>query len=249
MQKRTIVAAFAAGFYLAVSSSAAAQTQTTPTKYFVDVNGGAQTQSRSIDTSTSFPLYNETAVINTAQGIDGGGLFDFSVGYRLPTSLVSFGPGAFGVGVGVSTFSDKGNSSVAASIPSPIAFNKAETVTTSASDLKHKEVATHILFSYFYTVRDKIEVALSVGPSFFNVSQDFTTATVPTGTQSLSLGTVRERTTAVGANFGFNANYFVRPNYGAGIFLRYAGATADFDTFSGLKVGGFQIGGGLRLRF
>ena len=246
MQKRTNVAAFAAGFYLAVSSTAAAQTQTTPTKYFIDVNGGAQTQSREFSTSTSFPLYNETAVITTAQGIDGGGLFDLSAGYRLP---MTYGPGSFGVSVGVSIFGDTNSSSVAASIPSPISVNRPENVTASASDLKHKEVATHILVSYFYTVRDKIEVALSVGPSFFNVSQDFTTASVPAGTQSLSLGTVRERTTAVGANIGFNANYFVRPNYGAGIFLRYAGATADFDTFSGLKVGGFQIGGGLRLRF
>ena len=99
MHNMTIVAAMAAGIWLAIRSTAAAQTQTTPTKFFVDVNGGAQTQSRSIDTSTSFPLYGETAVINTAQGVDGGGLFDLSVGYRLP---VTYGPGTFGVGIGVS---------------------------------------------------------------------------------------------------------------------------------------------------
>ena len=248
MHTKTIVAALAACFCLAGSSTATAQTQPSTTKYLIDVNGGAQTQSREITTTTSFPLYGETATISTAQGVDGGGLFDISASYRLPMSM-SFGGGSFGVGIGVSTFGDKGNSSVAASIPSPVAFNRPANVTASATDLKHKETATHLLLWYFYSVRDKIEVALSVGPSFFNVSQEFTTASVPSGTQSLSLGTVRERTTAVGANIGANINYYVRPNYGAGVFLRYAGATADFDTFNGLKVGGVQLGGGLRLRF
>jgi hypothetical protein len=248
MNKTTIIAVVTAGFYLACSSSVAAQTQEPTTQFYVDINAGAQTQSRSIATSTSFPLYNETAIINTAQGVDSGGLFDFSVGYRLPVSIGGNSM-PFGVGIGVSIFGDEGESSVAASIPSPVAFNRPANVTASASDLEHREVATHLTLSYFHTVTDKIEVSVSVGPSFFNVSQDFTTATVPSGTQSLSLGTVRERESAVGANIGFNINYLVRPNYGAGVFFRYAGATADFDTFDGLKVGGVHLGGGLRLRF
>jgi hypothetical protein len=246
MNKTTIIAV-AAGFYLACSSNVAAQTQASA-KYFIDVNAGAQTQSRSIGTSTSFPLYTETAIINTAQGVDSGGLFDLSVGYRLP---LAFGgnPMPFAVGIGVSIFGDEGESSVIASIPSPVAFNRAANVTASATDLKHKEVGTHLTFSYFHTITDKIDASVFVGPSFFNVSQEFTTATVPSGTQSLTLSTVRERTTAAGANIGFNINYLVRPNYGAGVFFRYAGATADLDTFDGLKVGGVQLGGGLRLRF
>jgi hypothetical protein len=247
MNKTTIIAVVTAGLYLACGSSVAAQTQAPTTKFFVDINAGAQTQSRSIATSTSFPLYNETAIINTAQAVDSGGLFDLNLGYRLPVAFGGKMP--FGVGIGFSIFGDDGESSVVASIPSPVAFNKPANVTASATDLKHKEVATHLTLSYFHTVTDKIEVSLSVGPSFFNVSQDFTTATVPSGTQSLSLGTTRERDSAVGANIGFNINYLVRPNYGAGVFFRYAGTTADFDTFDDLKVGGVQLGGGLRLRF
>jgi hypothetical protein len=37
--------------------------------------------------------------------------------------------------------------------------------------------------------------------------------------------------------------------YGVGAFIRYAGATVDLPSVSDLKVGGFQIGGGLRVRF
>jgi hypothetical protein len=37
--------------------------------------------------------------------------------------------------------------------------------------------------------------------------------------------------------------------YGAGLFLRYAGASVDLPSANNVKVGGVQLGGGLRLRF
>src|SRR4051812_18020140 len=143
MNKITIVAVLIAGFTLAAGSSAIAQTQA-PTTFFVDVNGGAQTQARTLETSTSFPLYGETAVINAAQSIDGGGLFDFSVGYRFrPT---------YGVAVGVSMFSNSGNGSLVGSIPSPIAINRPATVNGTATDVNHSELGTHVMFVYFMPV-------------------------------------------------------------------------------------------------
>jgi len=249
MHKLTTRAALmAAAFCLAGSSIAVAQTQATqtqatqtPTKYWFDLNGGAQTQSESIEMTNSFPLYGETAIINTAQGVDGGGLFDISAGYRINPQ--------FGVSLGVSIFTDNGESSVAASIPSPVVINRPANVTATGTGLKHKEVGTSVLLSYFRPITDKIEAVLSIGPVFYNVSQDFTTSSVPTGTQSLSLGSTRERARTAGVNIGANINYFVRPNYGAGVFLRYAGGNADFDSFDDLRVGGVQLGIGARLRF
>jgi hypothetical protein len=240
MHKLMTRAALMAAFCLAGHSFAAAQTQV-PTKYWVDVNGGAQTQTESIQLTNSFPLYGETAIVNTAQAVDSGGLFDISAGYRINPM--------FGVSLGVSIFSDEGESSVVASIPSPVSFNNPATVTATGTGLKHKEVGTSILINYFRPITDKIEAVLSIGPVFYNVYQDFTTASVPTGTQSLSLGSVRERERVTGLNVGVNLNYFVHRNYGAGVFFRYAGGNADFDTFEDLRVGGTQLGGGLRLRF
>ncbi len=95
----------------------------------------------SIEMTNSFPLYGETAIINTAQGVDGGGLFDMSAGYRINAQ--------FGVSLGVSIFSDTGESSVAASIPSPVVINKPANVTATGTGLKHKEVGTSLLLSYF----------------------------------------------------------------------------------------------------
>lgn len=240
MTKTTFFAVMAAGIALAGSSTAQAQTQDS-TKGFVDVNVAAQTQSRAIATSTSFPLYGETAAINAAQSVDSGGLFDISGGYKILP--------AFGVGLGITTFSTSGSGSVIASIPNPNVFNKPVTVTTTVNNLKHSESGTHLLLVYFLPLPRNFEAALSGGPSFFRVSQDVLTATVPAGTQDASVKTEKEKASATGVNAALNLNYLFRPNYGVGVFLRYAGATADLDSAGDVKVGGLQLGGGLRLRF
>src|SRR5260221_4469789 len=114
INKTTSLAVLIAGFTLAGGATAAAQTQS-PTKAFVDVNAGAQTQSRAFSSTSSFPLYGETAVVSAAQSIDSGALFDIRGGYRIVPSLPRLS-----AAVGVSIFSKSGPAKVLASIPSPI---------------------------------------------------------------------------------------------------------------------------------
>jgi len=241
MKHKTKLAALIAGLTLAGSSAATAQTQTTK-PIFVDVNGGAQTQSRTLNTTTSFPLYGETAVINSAQGIDGGGLFDISGGYRIFRQ--------FSIGIGFSAFSKTGTGMIAASIPNPAVINRPATSTTSGTGLKHRELGTHLLFIWSQPIPmyRKIEAAIFAGPSFIQLTQDVLTATVPTGTQTANVASESQKATAKGANVGVSFNYMVKPNYGAGVFIRYAGGTAKLAAGS-VKVGGLQLGGGLRLKF
>ena len=240
MNKTTSLVVLLAGLTLTGSLTTTAYAQS-PSSGFVDINGGAQTQSRTFKASTSFPLYGETAGISSAQAIDSGGLFDVSGGYRIVP--------VFGIGVGVSTFSRSGDGSLAASIPSPAAFNKAANVTNSVADLKHSEVATHVLLAFFVRLTGKIDATVSVGPSFFRVSQDILSATVLAGTQNISAATHREKANTTGVNGGVSLNIMVAPKYGLGAFARYAGATASLPSTGDLKVGGLQVGGGLRLRF
>lgn len=238
MNKTTSIAVLIAGLLLAASSSAIAQDSS---KAFVDINGGAQTQSRSLQTSTSFPLYGETAIINAAQAIDGGGLFDISGGYRIMPALA--------VGVGFSVFSKSGDGSLLASIPDPLIRNRPATVPASTSGLNHREIGTHLMVVWFVPLFRNIDAAVFAGPSFFQLSQDVMTATVPAGTQTVNVATQRQKANATGGNVGVNFNYMFRPRYGAGIFLRYAAASADLPSADNVDVGGFQAGGGLRLRF
>jgi hypothetical protein len=240
MNKTTILAVLTAALSVAASSPAMAQAQQ-PTSIFVDVNVGAQTQSRAIESSTSFPLYSETAVINAAQSIDSGGLFDISGGYRFMRK--------FGVALGVSTFSKSGEGSLVASIPSPNVINRPAIVNASATDVKHKELGTHVMFVYFVPVLENFDVSVFVGPSFFHLTQDILSATVPAGTQTIAVATASQKGNGTGANAGINFNYMFRPNYGGGLFIRYAGATVDLPSAAGVKVGGFQVGIGARLRF
>jgi hypothetical protein len=219
----------------------AAYAQTTPTRLFIDINGGGQTSSSTITTSTSFDLYGERAVVNTAQSVPSGGLVDGLIGYRFR--------GNFGVAVGVSRFSGDGDGNLSASIPNPAVINRPAVVTASASNLRREEFATHISAVWFIPATDKFDFTLYAGPSFFSVDQDIMTATVVTGTQTVNTGSTRQSENAVGGHVGATGNYMFLPTVGVGIFIRYAGGSADLPSASDVKVGGFHVGGGLRLRF
>ena len=102
-------------------------------------------------------------------------------------------------------------------------------------------------------------VALSAGPSFFQVTQDvvgsvevreagapFTTVTVS------QVPTTSVKKTAVGVNVGADVSVMATRHVGGGFLVRYATGSVDLPAGSAqvsLDAGGFQIGGGLRVRF
>jgi hypothetical protein len=109
-------------------------------------------------------------------------------------------------------------------------------------------------------VSDKVEFGVSAGPSFWTVKQDFvsgveiTEGPPPFNTVDInSVTLVDESENAVGFNIGVDATYLVTRRLGAGAFIRFAGASVDMPTAGGgtvtLDAGGFQVGGGLRVRF
>jgi hypothetical protein len=56
--------------------------------------------------------------------------------------------------------------------------------------------------------------------------------------------------TTVGINLGVDVTYLVTKRFGVGGLARYTWGSADLDGAADkLTVGGFQIGGGLRVRF
>jgi hypothetical protein len=243
MTHKPALAVFFAGLTtLAVASTAWAQTS--DTKIFVDVNVGAQTQARTLSTSTSFPLYGETAIINAAEAVDGGGLFDISGRYRVMPKVSA--------GVGFSIFSNSGDGTLAASIPNPDFLNRPASTSTTASHLNHREQAVHLMAAYTIPVtfmKKTVDATVFAGPSFFSLKQDILSANVTSGTQTAVVATTSETASKAGGNVGVNLSYMVKPNYGAGVFLRYAGATVKLPSAGDVKVGGFQLGIGARLAF
>jgi hypothetical protein len=225
------------------ASEVSAQTAPAAGSRFVNVNIGAQPPVRSIDKSDSFPLYDETATVTTSQGISNGAIVDINGGYRVWRQL--------GIGIGYSTLmGETRDSSVVARIPDPLVYGRLKTVNTVATGLNHTEQGIYLQALWFVPITDKIEIALSAGPSFIRVKQELVSGvTVAPGTQNVSVVVSTESRTAMGANLGFDGNYFFSKRFGAGLFVRYSGGSIDLPGIEGLSVGGFQTGLGFRARF
>ena len=232
-----------AGVMAAVGSEARAQTQPPPaTLGFVNVNFGTQPSSRTIGRSNSFPVYGEAATLTTAMETGNGGIFDITGGYRFRPNLAG--------AIGFSNFSNLSDSGVIATIPNPLFFDQPQTVNTSVKDLQHNERGIHLQAVWFMPITNQIDVAFSAGPSFIRVSQDLVSSvTIPAGTQNATPVVVTEKATAVGVNLGVDGSYLFTRNFGAGVFIRYAGAKVDLPSVSDLRVGGLQAGVGARVRF
>jgi Outer membrane protein beta-barrel domain len=242
MIKTTSIAVLLAAAVLSAPSPALAQPNT-PVAHpiFLNVSLAAQTQSRDIESSSSFPLYGETARIAVAQRVGSGPVFDVNGGYHVTRN--------FAVGAGFSTFSRTSTGSIAASIPNPLVFNRPATINLEQSGLKHSEVGTHIMALWFMPVTTEFGVTFSGGPSFTHVKQDIASATVVTGTQTANVNVQSQTGTAAGINVGLAGHYMFRPHYGGTAFMRYVSGSVDLPDASDVKVGGFQIGLGFALRY
>jgi hypothetical protein len=251
MNTTTTISALAILCACATAASAqqptgASTSQTTPLggKLSIGVNVGAQTRSSTSSSEFTFPIYNQTARVNTQSSVDGGPLFDIGATYRVVQK--------FGVGVGYSSFSRTGSAQANATIPSPVFFNGDVSALVNPIDAKHTENNFYIIVAGFVPITDVIELSLFVGPSFTKVKQDVINASsvsVPAGTQTVVSALASESGTAKGVNVGADLAYRFTKLVGAGAFIRYNGGSVDLPTLSGVKAGGLQIGIGARLHF
>lgn len=225
------------------ASNAFAQMQPAPaTRGFVNVNIGAQPERRSLTTSATFPIYDETGTVSSDQRVANGPFFDISGGVNVWHNL--------SIGVGYSTFSSHGNSSVTGSIPHPLFFNQPRTTVQDATSLQRTEHGVHVMAVWLVPVTNKIDIALSAGPSFIQVKQQLVASvTVATGTQNFTPVVSNESGTVKGANVGLDGTYMFTRRFGAGILIRYAGGKVDLASAKGVKAGGFQSAVGARIRF
>lgn len=245
--KHVVCNGLIAAFILAGSSASHAQTAE-PTRVFVNINGGAQGKQRSINTAEEFDIYGQKATTATAQNMGRGSIFDINAGYRVWSDL--------SIGVGVTTYSKTSQIVGVASVPHPLFLDRHQT-TEITSDSKRTERSVYIQavwsvpFSRFMPALSKLDLALSVGPSFINVEQDvIASVNVPSGTQLATADVQRRKDSTVGAMIGADLTYMVMRNIGAGAFIRYQGGGGlDFPPATNQDTGGVQGGGGLRVRF
>lgn len=241
MNKTMTVLGLLTGLACGVIPAAAQAPGPATQKAFVNVNFGGQFSDRTINATVTTPVYEETATLSSTTKVSGGALFDISAGYRVY--------GDFFAALAITAFGDSTDADYTASVPNPTFFDRPLASSGQIGDLKRREVGFHPQIVWAYPLTDKVDLAVSLGPSFVRLSQDvLQSLTVPAGTQTGIPNVGREKATAVGVHFGADVTYTITPRYGAGVFFRYVNASADLPSLEDAKTGGAQLGVGARIR-
>jgi hypothetical protein len=242
---------------LLMASAAPAIAQPAPADWidrgYFNFNVGFETTSGTLNDSSTFRLYDENGTKTVEQNVDSGSLIDFSVGGRVWRNV--------SVGIGYHRGANSSEAAGTASVPHPLVFGRNRTTSFAAGDLSRTEQAFHIQLGYMLPLSEELSVHLTFGPSFFRLKQDvLADATFNEAAPFNSVtanGVVAERTDSVtGLNAGVDVAYKLWESdaykLGAGVFLRYAGASARIPVIENevdTDVGGLQFGFGLRVRF
>jgi hypothetical protein len=245
------------------SRDAAAQVgQSWTDRGYLNLNVGFDSVSDELADATTFSIYDESGTASISQPIDAGWgpMFDISGGARVWQNV--------SVGLGYHQVSSHSDATVEGSVPHPLFFNRNRPIALSVNDLSRTERAIHLQVGYMLILSDRVNVHFTLGPSFFKLRQETITdiaITEGAGNNSVNaVATVAERSDSpigfnMGADVGYNVYESGSMKVGVGMFLRYAGATADVELvrFSGQPqgnivdsgLGGLQVGFGGRLRF
>ena len=211
---------------------------------FGSISGAGQTGTRTETQNFSFDLYEETATIDLTRDVKGSGFVDVTFGAALLNNV--------GAALSIWTRSASSDGAVTGSIPDPADFNNPRAVTSTVPGMAHRETWVGIQGVYGIGLNEKMDVLVMGGPAFANVEHDVATSASVAESSSgpvVTVETSRQSKTFVGFMIGADVRYFFHPNIGAGGFLRWAGASGDFDNGTPIEVGGFQFGAGVRFRY
>jgi hypothetical protein len=221
-------------------------------RIFVSIDGTYQAGTEDFNDGASFPLYAETATFTTAYHLKPGPSFTISGSGLVMRRLA--------VGIAVSRFSRETPIAVSASLPNPFFFNRARPLSADVAGMYREERAVHVQARALLPIQSRrLQAAIFGGPSFFTVTQDVLnqvgyTEAYPYDSVTATNGqSANVSTSKIGFNAGADVGYFFSSHVGVGGVAQYAGSTVKLDSAGGdtvdAKVGGLQVGGGLRLRF
>jgi hypothetical protein len=217
----------------------------------VSINAGLQQPSTTFSATTHVPVYGGTSTLTTDYTVPTGAFFDADVILRAS--------GAFGIEIGVSSFTKSQAAPISGTIPSPNLGNPPRPISGTSGPLERSETIGRIDAAYVMSA-GWIDVAVSAGPSFFTVNQDLVANVTfnesPTFDRVTFTGatTTNAGATKLGFNAGIDVGIKLSKNIGVGGMVRYTHASVLFplaNTPSGVTadVGGAHVGGGLRVYF
>jgi hypothetical protein len=242
MTKTTTIIAMIGSFLLGTALTAQAQAAADAPPIFVNVSAGGQFQGHEFSSIATFELFNETGTVTGNQTVDGGFVFDATVGYRVKPTIAG--------AIGVSTFNGGGSAAAIAAVPNPAVFGRPTIVAFPADaygDANQSNVAINFQIVWLRPLTDRFDLAVFAGPSILHVKQDVASAT-PTQNTAATLES-QSKTTGKAGTVGVDLAYRLNDRYGIGGFIRYLGGQVDLPAVENLTVGGVQAAGGIRIRF
>lgn len=242
MTKRFLMAVCLVGL---AAAPAAAQTLKWDQTFIAGANVGAQASSaRTETTAFNFSLYGETATVTNVREVPSGILFDVFGAARIR--------GNFGVAAVAIQRNANSDGAVTSSIPSPVFFDQPRAVTSTITDMRHRERWGGLYAAYMIKLDAKTGILLMGGPMIAAVDHALpTAATVAEGTSAptVTVSLTEYSKTVWGFGGGADFSYMMTPNVGFGAQARYISAKANLTNDAQVKVGGFQISAGVRIAF
>jgi hypothetical protein len=219
---------------------------------YLGFSGLYQTSSSAFDEEASFDLNQEQGTLSAAHEIDPGFVYELSGGGRIYKLL--------GFGFAGTYFRSDNTAQVTASLPHPFFFEQPRSVSGEATDLEREEIGIHLDAMVLIPLTRQFQISVFGGPSFFRLKQAFVSGVLfdesyPydeaqfTGVDA----TVSEwEWSRVGYNVGAEASLYFSKYVGIGASIRHSESEVEYERPGGpleVKVGGTQVGGGLRVRF
>jgi hypothetical protein len=230
---------------------------------WIDVNFGAAVGAedtfRMRGTGT---LFREEATFDSDYNLPRGASFDFGGGVMLTPMI--------GIGVSVTGTAHEDVADLSIRIPHPTQFNAHATATAPTDEkLMRTEGGIHLQAMFVPLETGRLRVRVFGGPSYFRVTQDVVTDIrfdqvflifSPVNAVTITEFDAREiESNGWGFHAGGDLSVFFNRIIGVGGFARFSRGNVDLenpiaisssdDDFIEVKTGGFQMGGGLRLKF
>lgn len=242
----TRIAALVGGVLLATAASVSAQTSQSAWDGGIFVNGslGVQTGSIDVNTATELVIYDEPGTISTAQEIGSGMLYDITAGLMVRRNL--------GAALSFSARSATSDGAVTGSIPDPIFFDRPRAITGVVADMDYSEKWLGFLATWLVPAGEKLDVLIMGGPAvaWVNVNQPVSASVTESPAGPNVTLTVDSLTKSfIGVQVGVDVRYMLTETLGVGGFARLSKASGEIQDGSDLSAGGFQVGGGVRVKF
>ena len=226
-------------------------------RILLHVNGGYQAGDARHAREAGFRAYGEQAQFLVSERqfgtshVDAGGVVRIWRGLEIGASYTQVGATASAV--------------VTGTVPHPLDAGRDRTVPAQTLALPHRQRATHVYAAWRFRPRRLWSLALSAGPTYFNLRQGVVANLIaseaggpPFAGVDLRIDTGEHTRNGAGFNAGLDVTFMLKPEgwgpgLGVGYFLRLTLGSVDVPSTTGAQdsyhVGGVQTGAGLRLLF